>query len=198
MTQRSVDVDSENHSLSVLDEYEAKEVLELIAQDSRVAGNVWGDIYRNRFLASFRDPPSSLTPAGEKFTGNEIFHGSIKVDKIKQSGLCESFVPPEHRRKQGSLGVAYKRSSEQSAREKELMFGYDESRSYGKLFELGNSDSSLKQSNSSSFNEKQKHSKIIMMLPKNSDDKSMQQQLLMPEKQQVQQKLPRRGGNASI
>ena len=91
--------------VSVLDEHEAHEVLDLIVKDSRAAGSVWGDIYRNRFLESLRDVPSSLTPAGDFINGEAIFHGSIMVETLKKSNLWESLIPPEKRRLHGSMGV---------------------------------------------------------------------------------------------
>ena len=54
---RSSNVDDSNHTPSVLDEFEAQEVLNFLTNSNRVAGNVWGDIYRNKFLDSIRNAP---------------------------------------------------------------------------------------------------------------------------------------------
>ena len=54
----------------------------MIVKESKVAGNVWGDIYRNRFLASLCDVPSQLTPEERDENGDGIFHGSVNVDKL--------------------------------------------------------------------------------------------------------------------
>jgi len=56
-SNRSSNVDSSNRTLSVVDELEAKEILHHFTQDAKVAGNVWGDIYRNKFLSTLRDAP---------------------------------------------------------------------------------------------------------------------------------------------
>ena len=64
-SDRSSNVDATNRTLSVLDENEANEVITFLTQESRNAGSVWGDIYRNRFLKSVRNPPAALTPDAE-------------------------------------------------------------------------------------------------------------------------------------
>ena len=59
---RSSNVDASNRTLSVMEESEPGQVYVLMKKDAIIADNVWGDIYRNRFLASLRDPPDHLTP----------------------------------------------------------------------------------------------------------------------------------------
>jgi hypothetical protein len=76
-SQRSSNVDASNRSLSVMDEHEANEIFVLMTKDALIAENVWGDIHRNRFLATLRDPPKDLTPD----YGQDI-HPSIKLDKL--------------------------------------------------------------------------------------------------------------------
>jgi len=61
-SNRSVNVDDSNRTLSIMDENEANEVLALITQDAKQACQIWGDIYRNSFLNSVEDPPFDLTP----------------------------------------------------------------------------------------------------------------------------------------
>ena len=73
-----------------MDESEAVEVLTFLKQESRAAGSVWGDIYRNRYLASVRNPPSALTPAP-----NQEFHPNLKAAELKNSILEKSFHMPE-------------------------------------------------------------------------------------------------------
>ena len=63
-SQRSSNVDDTNRTLSILDEYEAQEILAFIANDSKWVNQVWGDIYRNKFLDTIRNPPRDLTPVG--------------------------------------------------------------------------------------------------------------------------------------
>jgi len=57
LSQRSSDIDNSMRTLSIMDELEAQEVLSFRKRDSVVADNVYGDIYRNRFLASVCNPP---------------------------------------------------------------------------------------------------------------------------------------------
>lgn len=45
-----------------MEESEPCQVYVLMKKDAIIADNVEGDIYRNRFLASLRDPPDHLTP----------------------------------------------------------------------------------------------------------------------------------------
>jgi len=59
---RSSNVDASNRTLSVMEESEPGQVYVLMKKDAIIADNVEGDIYRNRFLASLRDPPDHLTP----------------------------------------------------------------------------------------------------------------------------------------
>lgn len=61
-SQRSFNFDDSNMTLSILDENEAQEVFAFLAHEGVVAGNVWGDIHRNRYLQSISNAPSSLTP----------------------------------------------------------------------------------------------------------------------------------------
>ena len=49
-SQRSFNVDDSNRTLSIVDENEAQEVVAFLAHEGVVAGNVWGDIYRNKYL----------------------------------------------------------------------------------------------------------------------------------------------------
>ena len=121
ISQRSVDVDSENHTLSIIDESEAKEVLDIIIKESKVAGNVWGDIYRNQFLASLSDKPSQMTPGEKDADGEGICHGSFKVEKLQKSKLWEGFIPPEQRRQHGSVAVAVNKSSNKSLLERDII-----------------------------------------------------------------------------
>ena len=44
------------------DEHEAQPVLEFSTQGGQVAGNVWGDIYRNKQLETISNVPEELTP----------------------------------------------------------------------------------------------------------------------------------------
>ena len=59
---RSSNVDASNRTLSVMEESEPGQVYVLMKKDAIISDNVEGDIYRNRFLASLRDPPDHLTP----------------------------------------------------------------------------------------------------------------------------------------
>ena len=74
----------------MIDETEAAEIIQFINNESPEAGNVWGDIYRNRYLASARNPPTGLTPEND---GD--FHPQIKAEELKNSILDKSFHPPE-------------------------------------------------------------------------------------------------------
>jgi len=65
-------------------------VITFLTQEGHSAGSVWGDIYRNRFLASVRSPPVALTP-----DENDKFHKSIRVDKLKASCMQSSLIAPE-------------------------------------------------------------------------------------------------------
>ena len=58
-----------------MDETEAAEVIIFFNNESLEAGSVWGDIYRNRYLASARNPPAKLTP-----NNDEEFHSQIKAE----------------------------------------------------------------------------------------------------------------------
>ena len=44
------------------DEHKAQPVLEFLAHQGQVAGNVWGDIYRNKQLETISNAPEELTP----------------------------------------------------------------------------------------------------------------------------------------
>ena len=72
---RSSNVDASNRTLSVIEESEADQILVLMTKDAISAGNVWGDIHRNRFLSTLRDPPNHLTPE----YGSDI-HPAIKYE----------------------------------------------------------------------------------------------------------------------
>ena len=47
VSNRSSNVDDTNRTMSVLDESEVNEIFAFYTQESRVAGSVWGDIFRN-------------------------------------------------------------------------------------------------------------------------------------------------------
>ena len=94
MSARSSNVDDSNRCLSVMEEHKAQEVIEFLTQESLAAGSVWGDIYRNRFLASVRNPPSGLTPeanivpAADGGDGSQLeFHPNIRAAKLQESCL---------------------------------------------------------------------------------------------------------------
>ena len=73
-----------------MDESEASEVMAFLTQEARAAGSVWGDVYRNRFLASVRNPPSALTP-----DEGDQFHESIKKTDLMESRMASSMHVPE-------------------------------------------------------------------------------------------------------
>mmetsp|Transcript_4496 Transcript_4496/g.5973 ORF Transcript_4496/g.5973 Transcript_4496/m.5973 type:complete len:98 (+) Transcript_4496:624-917(+) len=85
MSQRSSNIDDSNRTLSVLDELEAQEVLGFLTKESRVAGHVWGDIYRNKFLNSIRGAPEQLTPQDDGFDDAESEKGPVNMDKLEKS-----------------------------------------------------------------------------------------------------------------
>ena len=58
-----------------------------MTKDAVTAENVWGDIYRNRFLATLRDPPMELTPD----YGKDI-HPAIKLDQLQKSRIWASMM----------------------------------------------------------------------------------------------------------
>ena len=99
---RSSDIDNSNRPMSILDELEALQVYTSVKKDALMAGNVWGDIHRNTFLKHVRDPPQGLTP-GESDGEKGVFHEAIKVEKLKQSKLWESLLPPDQRKPEGSI-----------------------------------------------------------------------------------------------
>lgn len=72
---RSRDVNDSNYTPSVLDEHEAQDVLSYPCKESLEAGNVWGDIERNKLLDSVREPPKQLTPGPDK-----EFHKAINME----------------------------------------------------------------------------------------------------------------------
>ena len=61
--ERKSDVDAPYRELSILDEIGAQDVVSFDSKNSLVAGSVWGDMHRNKFLKSVRNPPRCLTPA---------------------------------------------------------------------------------------------------------------------------------------
>ena len=77
---RSSNVDATNRTLSVLDENEADQILVMMTKDAIKADNVWGDIHRNRYLTTLRDPPDHLTPE----YGDDL-HPAIKHDELQAS-----------------------------------------------------------------------------------------------------------------
>ena len=81
-SDRSSNVDATNRTLSVMDEFEANEVILFLSKESHKAENVWGDIYRNKFLKSVNNPPSALTP-----NHGEEFHSGLNEKKLKNSKL---------------------------------------------------------------------------------------------------------------
>lgn len=96
-SDRSSNIDATNHTLSVLDEFEAGQVVTFLAKEGRAAGSVWGDIYRNKFISSVRNPPAGLTP-----DDNGSFHRVIKVGKLKASCLESTLHAPEIKNKKAS------------------------------------------------------------------------------------------------
>ena len=91
----SYNIDDSNHTLSIFDESEASEVLNLLAKESLVAGSVWGDIYRNHFLNRVKNPPAALTPEKSSNDGKQQrFHDGIKVEILRESRLWNSMQPP--------------------------------------------------------------------------------------------------------
>ena len=84
---RSSNVDASNRTLSVMEESEPAQIFVLMKKDAVIVGNVWGDIYRNRFLASLRDPPDHLTPD----YGQDL-HPSIKLDQLQKSKLWSTMI----------------------------------------------------------------------------------------------------------
>ena len=80
-----------------MDEFEANEVILFLSKESQKAENVWGDIYRNKFLKSVKNPPSALTP-----NHGEEFHSGLNAKKLRNSKLQSSFNPPEIRGKKPS------------------------------------------------------------------------------------------------
>ena len=46
----------------MLDEFEAREILVSIYNESAEANHIWGDMFRNLFLNSVENPPKDLTP----------------------------------------------------------------------------------------------------------------------------------------
>ena len=91
-------MDDEDRSLSILDEHEAKEVIQLLTKDAIVSGQIWGDIYRNSFLSSVRNPPIDLTPDGPINAGghnlDQAIHQSIKIEQLRDSRLWKQFKQP--------------------------------------------------------------------------------------------------------
>lgn len=84
---RSSNVDDSNRTLSVLDESEADQILVLMTKDAIQADNVWGDIHRNRYLSTLRDPPDHLTPEY-----GEDLHPAIKQDELHESKLWSTMI----------------------------------------------------------------------------------------------------------
>ena len=84
---RSSNVDASNRDLSVMEESEADQILVLMTKEANSVGNVWGDIYRNKFLNTLRDPPDRLTPG----YGEDI-HPNIKYEELKQSKLWSTMI----------------------------------------------------------------------------------------------------------
>ena len=88
-SNRSSNVDDTNRTMSVLDESEVNEMFAFYAQESKVAGSVWGDIFRNSYLATVRNAPPSITPGK-----NEDFHPSLKGEELRNSFLYANLIPP--------------------------------------------------------------------------------------------------------
>ena len=84
---RSSNVDRTNRTLSVLDENEADHIQVMMSKDAIKADNVWGDIHRNRFLTSLRDPPEHLTP---EYGADP--HPAIKHDELRASKLWSTMI----------------------------------------------------------------------------------------------------------
>ena len=84
---RSSNVDASNRTLSVLDENEADQILVMMTKDAITADNVWGDIHRNRYLSTLRDPPDKLTPEY-----GEDLHPAIKQDELHASKLWSTMI----------------------------------------------------------------------------------------------------------
>lgn len=81
----------------MLDESEAQEVLAFLTQENQAAGSVWGDVYRNRYLASVSNPPLALTP-----DENQEFHPGLKGAQLKESIFEKGFHKPEIKSKKAT------------------------------------------------------------------------------------------------
>ena len=57
-------------------------------------GSVWGDIFRNKYLASVRNPPNAMTP-----DENQEYHPNINETLLKNSVLEKSMHAPEIKKK---------------------------------------------------------------------------------------------------
>ena len=78
--------------MSVMDENEANEVMAFVTHEANITGNVWGDIYRNTFLKSVKNPPNRLSrEPGIGDDNPRNFHPNINVEKLSASGLWSSF-----------------------------------------------------------------------------------------------------------
>ena len=78
--------------MSVMDENEANQVMAFVTREANITGNVWGDMYRNTFLKSVKNPPNQLSRAPGTCDGNPInFHPNINVEKLRASRLWSSF-----------------------------------------------------------------------------------------------------------
>ena len=77
--ERSDNVDDSDRTHSILDEYEPDTIFAFLTTESPpFHGNVWGDIYRNKFFLDVRNPPEQLTPDG----ANEV-NPCIDIEKLK-------------------------------------------------------------------------------------------------------------------
>ena len=120
-----------SRTLSVMEENQVQEILQLLYKKSFAAGNIEGDIYRNRFLSSLRNPPQMLTPDGDFLNNQHAFHESIRVEELKESPLWESFMPLKKRHLMGSHGARHSRSSGHLHQENEMLsMNKDDKNSY--------------------------------------------------------------------
>ena len=161
-SMRSSNVDDSNHTPSILDEFEAQEVLNFLTNSNRVAGNVWGDIYRNRFLDSIRNAPVQLTPqdCDQIQDLDDIvsrFNGPVNVDKLRKSPLWNGFIPPDKSKLAPSLRAHQGNRDSNLSRENASLLQSLDQQSYMGLMDINRHGSKKALDSSNSSKESQRN-----------------------------------------